>query len=164
MNAIVRGTRGFGEMRGSHQGYLNACRGTAVRTIQLMRSASFDRAPPPPVGLVEVRIRPAPSLPTQSPADGHDCEKSSTGFSPGATSSGDDQFAEVPAAALLVLDTCPSDVPATHSDAFAPRHVNAFDDPEESISATQVAPCVRPNSVAAAAAGLAFLLLLRTFA
>jgi hypothetical protein len=94
----------------------------------------------PPVGFVEVRIRPARSLPTHRPLDGHDCENSSTGFSPGATSSGDVQLAEAPCAASAVLDTCPPDVPATHREAFAPAHANAFENPEASVSATHVAP------------------------
>ena len=94
----------------------------------------------PLVGFVEVRIRPARSLPTHRPLDGHDCENSSTGFSPGATSSGDVQVAEAPCAASVVLDTCPPDVPATHNEAFAPAHANAFEDPEARASATHVAP------------------------
>jgi len=97
-------------------------------------------APAPLVGFVEVSIRPAASLPTHRPLDGHDCENSSTGFSPGATSSGDVHVAEAPSAAPVVLDTCPPDVPATHREAFAPAHANAFEDPEASVSATQVAP------------------------
>jgi hypothetical protein len=94
----------------------------------------------PPVGFVEVRIRPARSLPTQRPLDGHDCENGSTGFSPGATSSGAVQLAKAPCAASVVLDTCPPDVPATHSEAFVPAHANAFENPESTDSATQVAP------------------------
>ena len=97
-------------------------------------------APAPPVGFVEVRIRPAPSLPTHRPLDGHDWENSNTGFSPGATSSRDVQVADAPCAAPVVLDTCPSDVPATHREASAPAHENAFEDPEASVSATHVAP------------------------
>src|SRR5262249_49431435 len=71
---------------------------------------------------------------------GHDCENSSTGFSPGATSSGDVQVAEAPCAGSVVLDTFPLDVPATQKEASAPAHANAFADPEASDSATQVAP------------------------
>jgi hypothetical protein len=94
----------------------------------------------PLVGFVEVRIRPARSLPTHIPLDGHDCENISTGFSPGATSSGDVQVARSPCAAVVVLDTCPLDVPPTHRDAAAPAHANAFEDPAASVSATHVAP------------------------
>jgi hypothetical protein len=97
-------------------------------------------APAPLVGFVEVRIRPAPSLPTQRPLDGHDCENSSTGFSPDATSSGDVHIAEPPCAAPVVVDTAPFEVPATHREAFAPVHANAFEDPDASVSATHVAP------------------------
>jgi hypothetical protein len=97
-------------------------------------------APAPPTGFVDVRMRPARSLPTHRPLDGHDCENSSTGFSPGATSSGDVQVAEAPCAAVVELDACPREVPATHREAFAPGHANAFEDPEASDSATHVAP------------------------
>ena len=108
--------------------------------LPLGSTTDEPHAPAPPVGFVEVRIRPAPSLPTQRPLDGHDCENSSTGFSPGATSSGDVHIAEAPCAAPVVVDTSPSEVPATHSEASAPAHANAFEDPEATVSATHVTP------------------------
>jgi hypothetical protein len=102
-------------------------------------TARFHAAAPP-AGSFEVRIRPAPSAPTHSPLDGHDCANSSTGSSPGATSNGLLHVADAPLAAFAEFDTSPPDVPATHSAASAPAHANGSAAPAARFSETHVAP------------------------
>jgi hypothetical protein len=50
------------------------------------------------------------------------------------------QVADAPLAAFAECETSPPDVPATHNDAVAPAHANAFVPPLASVSETQVVP------------------------